>query len=255
MRIGIDARFYGSLGKGLGRYTEKLIKNLQEIDKKNQYFIFLLKENFQECEIVSQNFHKIIVNCRWYTLKEQISLPLILNQYRLDLVHFPHFNVPLLYRKNFIVTIHDLILISFPTLRRTTLNPLFYRLKFLAYRFVINSAIKRAKKIITVSRFTKKDLLRNYSLSAEKIAITYEACEPRLKSKSDKNRSVQVLEKYGIIKPYLLYVGNAYPHKNLEKLILAFQLLRKRVGNLNLVLIGKEDYFFKKLKVTYYHLN
>ncbi len=248
MRIGIDARFYGSLGKGLGRYTEKLIKNLQEIDKKNQYFIFLLKENFQECEIVSQNFHKIIVNCRWYTLKEQISLPLILNQYRLDLVHFPHFNVPLLYRKNFIVTIHDLILISFPTLRRTTLNPLFYRLKFLAYRFVINSAIKRAKKIITVSRFTKKDLLRNYSLSAEKIAITYEACEPRLKSKSDKNRSVQVLEKYGIIKPYLLYVGNAYPHKNLEKLILAFQLLRKRVGNLNLVLIGKEDYFFKKLK-------
>src|SRR4030042_3475385 len=60
--------------------------------------------------------------------------------------------------------------------------------------------------------------------------------------------SEQVLEKYGIIKPYLVYVGNAYPHKNLERLVLVFRELRKKHPHLRLVLVGKEDYFYRRLK-------
>ena len=148
--IGIDARFYGTIGKGLGRYTQKLIENLEKTDTENRYFVFLRKENFEEYQPKNPNFQKVMADYKWYTVYEQINMPRILSKYKLDLVHFPHFNVPIFYRKRFIITIHDLILIHFPTIRGTTLNPFCYWIKFLAYKVIIDSAIKRAKKIITV---------------------------------------------------------------------------------------------------------
>ncbi|MCX6765964.1 MAG: glycosyltransferase family 1 protein [Candidatus Moranbacteria bacterium] len=246
MRIGIDARFYGSVGKGLGRYTQKLIENLEIIDQENRYFIFLRKENFKEYQPKNKNFQKILADYHWYTFSEQINMPRILKRYDLDIVHFPHFNVPLLFRKKFIITIHDLILLNFPTIRGTTLNPLFYWLKFLAYKIVIRSAIKRAKKIIAVSQFTKYDIFKNYRVPEEKIAVTYEACDSRSSVANPDGK--QAPRDYGIMKPYILYVGNAYPHKNLEALVLAFKKLNKEEKNLQLVLVGKEDYFYRRLK-------
>jgi glycosyltransferase involved in cell wall biosynthesis len=254
MRIGIDARFYGSVGKGLGRYVQKLIENLQKIDKENKYFIFLLAENFDEFNPKNKNFTKVLANYHWYTFSEQINMPKILNQYDLDIMHFAHFNVPLFYRRKFIITIHDLILLHFSTLKSTTLSPVIYWIKFFTYKIVIGSAIRRAKKIITVSKFSKKDILINYpNLKKDKISVIYEACDLKcVKNKSDKNRVG--LKKYGIIKPYLLYVGNAYPHKNLDRLVAAWRLFLVRSGfemnkkNLpQLVLVGKMDYFYKQL--------
>ena len=254
MKIGIDARFYGPTGKGLGRYTQKLVDNLEQIDRENEYFVFLRTDNFDEYRPRHDNFHKVLADYRWYTFAEQIRMPILLNKYALDLVHFPHFNVPLLYRKKFVVTIHDLILIHFPTLRGTTLNPLFYRVKFLAYKWAIGSAIRRSKKIIAVSDFTRSDILSHYAVSPEKIARTYEACDDFCRL-SDADEPA-VLKKYGlpvddyaIIKPYLLYVGNPYPHKNLERLIRAFSLLQKDNEGLFLVLVGKDDFFYQRLKM------
>jgi glycosyltransferase involved in cell wall biosynthesis len=117
----------------------------------------------------------------------------------------------------------------------------------LAYRLIINSAIKRSEKIITVSEFTKKDILENYkNIASEKINITYEACEKSPAPSSNKDE--EILGYYGIIKPYLIYVGNAYPHKNLEKLVSAFSLLREDYPHLSLAFVGKEDYFYLRLK-------
>ncbi|MFH0969641.1 MAG: glycosyltransferase family 1 protein [Patescibacteria group bacterium] len=247
MRIGIDARFFGTIGKGLGRYTQKLIENLEKISvgNENQFFIFLRKENFDEYQPKNKNFHKILADYQWYTISEQVNMPKTLNKYNLDLVHFPHFNVPLFYEKPFIITIHDLILLHFPTIKATTINPIFYWIKFLAYKLVISFAIKRAKRIIAVSNFTKKDILKYYQVPSEKIAVTHEACDQINDSLNPDNQN-KILEKYGIIKPYALYVGNAYPHKNLEALVLAFKEISGK--DLNLVLVGKEDYFYKKLK-------
>lgn len=251
MRIGIDARFFGAIGKGLGRYTQKLIENLEKADKTNQYFIFLREENFNDYIPRNKNFHKILADYRWYTLSEQISMPRLLNKYNLDLVHFPHFNVPLFYKKPFIITIHDLILLHFPTIRGTTLNPLFYWLKYAAYKIVIRSAIKRAKKIIAVSNFTREDILKSYNVAENRIAVTYEAGdltgEIKEIGKIGNIGGDIILKKYGIIKPYILYVGNAYPHKNLEALVLAFEIFNKD-NNRQMVLVGKEDYFYQRLK-------
>ncbi len=256
MRIGIDARFFGAIGKGLGRYTQKLIENLEKISAKggpafswdnNEYFIFLRKENFNDYIPRNKNFQKVLADYRWYSFSEQINMPRLLNKYNLDMVHFPHFNVPLFYKKPFIITIHDLILLHFPTIRGTTLSPLFYRLKYAAYKFVIKSAIKRARKIIAVSEFTKNDILKNYKIPENKISVTYEACDLTDIGEIGGIENDNILKKYGIIKPYLLYVGNAYPHKNLEALVLAFEIFNKD-NDYQLVLVGKGDYFYQRLK-------
>ena len=256
MRIGIDARFYGPIGKGLGRYTQKLIENLEKVSAQggsalggnDQYFIFLRKDNIAEYKPKNKNFKKVLADFPWYSWQEQLKFPRLLNKYDLDLVHFPHFNVPFFYFGKFVVTIHDLILIHFPTVRSTTLNPLFYWFKFFIYKIVIQSAILRSNRIISVSRFTKRDILENYrSIPNEKIRVTHEACEDYCMLSPNKDN--EIIARYGIIKPYIMYVGNAYPHKNLERLVLAFKELQKTKKELKLVLIGKMDYFYSRLKL------
>ena len=245
-RIGIDARFYGSIGKGLGRYTQKLIEHLEKIDSENQYFVFLRRENFEEYVPSRPNFQKVLADYQWYSFAEQLFFPKLLNSYKLDLMHFPHFNVPILYFRKFVITIHDLILLHFPTKHASTLSPSLYWLKFLAYRLVIWSGIIRSQRIIAVSEFTKKDILSQYSIAKNKIVVTYEACEKNVSNSSQ--LPAQILEKYGIMKPYLLYVGNAYPHKNLERLVLAFAQVLAKSQDLHLVLVGKQDYFYARLR-------
>jgi glycosyltransferase involved in cell wall biosynthesis len=247
MKIGIDARFYGTVGKGLGRYSQKLIENLEKIDSENQYFIFLRKENWNDYEPSRNNFTKVLANIPWYGIREQILFPRLLKKYNLSFVHFPHFNVPLLWRGKFIVTIHDLILMHFPTKRATTLSPLLYSFKKLAYKIVISRAVRRSEKIIAVSEHTKRDLIEIFRIPASKIIVTYEAVD--LAQQAPRQSARHVLARYDIIKPYILYVGNAYPHKNLERMLLAFKQILKRHPHLRLVLVGRQDYFYKRLKI------
>jgi glycosyltransferase involved in cell wall biosynthesis len=253
MRIGIDARFYGSVGKGLGRYTQKLIENLEKISADNsgvltvnKYYIFLRKENWEEYQPKNKNFFKVRADIPWYGIREQIFLPRILRKFNLDLVHFPHFNVPLFYREKFIVTIHDLILFHYPTRRASALSPFFYFFKKMAHRLVIRNAIKKSEKIIAVSAHTKDDIMKRFGTPVDKIVVTHEGIDPIQKAPTEPGE--KILSKYGIIKPFLLYVGNVYPHKNLERLILVFREIVKKHPHLYLVLVGKEDYFYKRLK-------
>lgn len=263
MKIGIDARFYGPAGRGgLGRYTAELIRALEMLDSENDYVIFLRRENFDQYVPANNRFRKVLADFHWYSFSEQLLFPFVLLREKLDLVHFPHFNVPILYWRPFIVTVHDLILVRFPTLRATTLSPLWYRLKFLAYRFVIRNAIVRSSTLVTISKYTKQDILERYCVSPRKMVVTYEAASSmcRLLLYKDAERffvSLNLLpvepsnEKEGysfhdILKPYALYVGNAYPHKNLERLLLAFDAFPDTSAHL--VLVGGDDYFYRRLK-------
>ncbi len=247
MRIGIDARFFGPIGKGLGRYTQKLVENLEKIDSENEYFVFLRKENFNEYNPVKKNFKKVLADFKWYSFEEQLKFPKLLKKHNLDLMHFTHFNIPILYRGKFIATIHDLILLHFPTIKNSRLNPIFYRLKFMAYRMVIKHAIKRSNRIITVSNFTKTDIIKNFKrIPEEKLIVTYEAAEDYCMLSPDKDD--EILSRYGIMKPYIMYVGNAYPHKNLEKLAEGFAVALSKYSGLHLVLVGKDDFFYSRLR-------
>jgi glycosyltransferase involved in cell wall biosynthesis len=249
MKIGIDARFFGSKEKGLGIYIQKLVEYLEKNyqGKEHDFYIFLRKNRFDQYQPKNKQFHKVLADFKWYGWREQLIYPFFLNKYDLDSMHFGHFNVPILYRKKIVVTIHDLILFNFPTFRNSTLSRTYYLFKLLAYKLVIKSAVKRAEKIIAISKFTKKDLLRIFEVLPDKIKVIYQGCNFE---KNSKNRnSKKILKKYGIMKPYLLYVGNAYPHKNLDRLIEAFCVFNKsNQDKYKLVLVGEKDYFYKKLE-------
>lgn len=256
-RIGIDARFYGPVGKGLGRYTQEVVDNLIKLDAVNQYVIFLRKENFYEFNCDGRRVKKVLADIKWYGLAEQLVFPFYLIGERLDLMHFPHFNVPLFCPVKFVVTIHDLILIKFPTLRATTLGPLVYKIKNLAYKIVISAAVRRARKVLAVSEFTKNEVVKQFGIAPGKIIVTYEGVANLSVSSSVSGKSlIDESPKFkGFLssvemtnKPYLLYVGNAYPHKNLEGLVKIFSEINKARPELSLVLVGKEDYFYSRLK-------
>jgi glycosyltransferase involved in cell wall biosynthesis len=259
MRIGIDARFYGPLGKGLGRYIQEVVDNVLKIDEENEYVIFLCRQNFDEFASISPRVRKVAVAARWYSLAEQLEMPYLIWREKINLMHFPHFNVPILTPVKFVVTIHDLILTKFPTIRASTLSPAFYKIKNFLYHIVITLAVKRAKKIIAVSEFTKKDVVEKFNIRPEKVSVTYEGVanlahgnDSLFVKKLDDRKT---LLSYNIIDNFILYVGNVYPHKNLESLLEVFVEFHKKYPALRLVLVGKEDYFYKRLKDTAAALN
>lgn len=252
-RIGIDARFYGPLGKGLGRYTQEIVDQVTSLDTENEYVIFLSKNNFDEFNPSSNRITKVLADIPWYGLAEQLQMPRIIFKQNLDLIHFPHFNAPVFSRVPFVVTIHDLILTKFPTIRATTLGPIIYFLKNIAYQLVINIAAMRSKRVIAVSEYTKTDIIEQFGIMPEKVCVIYEgvaSLDQSVDSRfASKLKADEVLLNSCILGPYLLYVGNAYPHKNLETLIKVFLKLHVKYPLLKLVLVGREDYFYHRLKL------
>ncbi|MFZ1654564.1 MAG: glycosyltransferase family 1 protein [Candidatus Moraniibacteriota bacterium] len=253
MRIGIDARFYGSLGKGLGRYTEKLITYLEQIpDDGHTYVVFLRRENYDEYQPTNARFEKVIADYPWYGWQEQLRFPFLLRRYRLDLVHFPHFNVPILVAVPFVVTLHDLILLHYPTVKASELSPFLYWLKYLAYRIVIALAVRRARAIITVSRFTQSDVLSVFPQARGKTHTTLEAADPYChwmppRAEQQFLASLRLGHSDAGVEdnaPFVLYVGNAYPHKNLELLL----QVAPKFPAIIFLCVGKEDYFYRAFR-------
>jgi len=250
MRIGIDARFLGPIGTGIGRYTQKLIENLENIDGKNEYLIFLRKENFNLYEPANPNFHKALADIPWYSAREQINLPVIFDRERFDLLHVPHFNIPIFYRGKFIITIHDLIKNEWGGAEATTKGPMEYFIKRLGYSVVIRRAVHRAKAIITPSNYVKEKVVDLFRIDPKKIVVTYEAGTLLGKERTVAEKKVEdVLGRFKITKPYFLYVGNVYPYKNVGRLLKAIKMLNEEAGKqAQLVLVGARDIFRERLE-------
>ncbi len=238
MKIGIDARLWSQ--GGVGRYIRNLCFNLAQIDKNNSYVLFVTKQDDQSVKdiIKNKNWKITIANVKWHSLREQLFLRRIIEKEKVDLMHFPYFNVPVFYNKPFVITIHDLIYHHFVSGQAST-HPLWLLgFKILSYRFVIRNAANRSKKIIAVSNFTKNDIANTLKVDKQKIEVIYEA--------ADDVRNLKTQE-IGI-KNYFLYVGNVYPHKNMGLLLEAFKVLSQKNPNLHLVFVGKEDFLYKELK-------
>lgn len=246
MKILIDCRFWGEKYTGLGRYTQNLVVNLLRIDKKNNYVLLVKNDNlFDTNALSSARVQLARCNVVHYSLREQLEIPLILNKLRLDLVHFPHFNIPIGYFGKFVVTIHDLIKHYSRGIETTTRNPLIYAGKYLGYKFVFNQAITRSKKILVPSEAIKKEILKFYDIPGDKIIVTYEGVDDKFVIQQKKE---EILGKYGIKKPYVIYVGNAYPHKNLRNLILAIRLMNNSNLSIQLVISCARDIFWHRLE-------
>ncbi len=246
MRIGIDARLWSQTG--VGRYIRNLVLNLQNLDKENEYTLFVRPKDYDKVKIQISNpkFRISKINIKWHSLGEQARFPAILDKEKLDLMHFPYFSVPVFYKRPYIVTIHDLIINHFPTGKASTLSKPLYESKLLAYKYVIKKAAKNSKKIIAVSNATKDEIIDHLGVSADKVKVIYNGIEEEFKNQKPKIKN----KDYGM---YFLYVGNAYPHKNLERLIQAFSKVKfQETGTgsqeLKLVLVGKRDFFYQRLE-------
>ncbi len=239
MKIGIDARLINETG--VGRYIRNLIGELIELDKENSYVLFLPKSVFEDFKLSNERWQKRLADVRWHSVKEQIIMPWLFLREGLDVVHIPYFNIPFLYPGKFVVTIHDLTIMHLDTGRASTLPLPLYKLRRIGYHLILSAAIGRASKIIAVSEVTKKEILKHFDVLPEHVVVTYEGVDEKLKVKSDQVKLVKPKN----LGEYFLYVGNVYPHKNVEVLIHAFE---KVDTHAKLVLVGRDDYFYQRLK-------
>lgn len=252
MKIGIDARLWGETG--VGRYVRNLVKNLQVIDEKNDYVLFVLGKDVSNVkqQVSGKNWKIVTANIHWHSLQEQVAFPSLLYKENLDLMHFPYFSLPIFYKGHFVVTIHDLIIYHYPTGRASTLPLPIFKIKYLGYKTIVNQAIKNANRIIVPLESVKKDLIETTHVNENKIAVTQEGVDEALFHSENKKTEIDHVLNGLLNSKYFLYVGNAYPHKNIETLLRAFNTFREKHGdNYYLYLIGNEDFFYKRLKQNF----
>jgi len=235
-KIIIDARLYGPKHTGIGRYTKNLLTHLPLTPKFKDFDISLIVDKTQLKEIkkdLNNNYRLIPVSIKTYSLKEQLLLPFILYKHKPNLVHFTHFNKPIIYFGRSVVTIHDLIKHFYKGKLTTTKAQLFYWPKYLAYLLVTYLSIK-TNHIIVPSFYWQKYLIDKYKVSKSKIITTHEAVDPNF-LKQDRH----IIKK---AQNYIIYTGNLYPHKNFFIILKAL----KKLPDLKLKVICSRDVFQKR---------
>lgn len=214
MKILIDARLYGPENAGLGRYVTNLIEQFSKTDTKDN-FIVLLRKKYYESLVFPSNWKKVLADYRHYSFAEQIKLPAVINKENPDVTHFPHFNVPILFKGKYVVTIHDMLMHKSVGKSATTLSAPIYLIKRIGYKYVFKNAVRKAKLVIVPTNTIKKELIKEYKLNVDKVIVTYEGFDEKIKNSMSKV----------VDGKYFVYAGNAYPHKNLISLIKAINIL------------------------------
>lgn len=243
LRIGIDCRMYSSKFTGIGRYVYELVHHLAQTDTKNNYVLFFNEPEFSKFVPPNERFTKVKAGAAHYSFAEQTVFLYRLLKAKLDVMHFTHFNAPILYRRKSVVTIHDLTLSFFPGNKMR--SPL-YRM---AYKLTLSASVANASKVITVSNYTSKDLQKMFHTDANKIQTIYEGVTDEFRKNENEEEVEATKKRYGITKPFILYTGVWRSHKNLVGLIKAFDLLRKKhTEEIELVITGKEDPLYPEVR-------
>lgn len=237
-KIGIDARLYSQTG--VGTYLKNLIYFLEKKDLKNKLvYIYLLPEDYKKLTFKNKNILKRKVYERWHTIGEQLGFAVKLYQDNLDLMHFTYFSYPIFYFRKFIATVHDVTPLLFKTGKASTKNKFIYDLKHLFFRLILRCQIVRAVRIITPTLTVKGQLEKIYGKKiSNKISSIYEGVNYQIIN-SKENKSLG--KKF---EDFFIYVGNFYPHKNIERLIRAFSTVKT---SSKLLLLGPNDFFKRRL--------
>lgn len=216
IKIGFDARMIRH--SGIGTYSRALLKHLTV---KPEYDFTLFGDLNK---LVNYQARKVLADFPIYSVKEQIFFPVLLKRNPVEIFHVPHYNAPLGYRGTLVVTVHDLIHLKFPP----------SRLAYVYARGMLEAVCRKARKIIAVSQHTKKDIIDMIGIPEQKITVIYNAVSDEIFAPATPSASLPNLET-----PYLLYVGNIKPAKNVTRLIDAFLLAKQKAPDLRLMLVGK----------------
>ncbi len=232
MRIGIDARKLHDFG--IGTYIRNLLRQLARLDTRTEYVLLCRADDVDTLRATGPNFRPVAIRAGNYTVAEQWALPLALKREGVTLFHAPHYVLPPLVACRSVVTIHDCIHLMFPQYLPNRLAPYYART-------FIGLAAKRADRVLTVSESSKRDILRFVDIPPERIDVIYNAYDERF-SRAPRDEDVErVRERYQLHGEFVMYAGNVKPHKNVERLIDAFHLVRHRgLDHLKLIVIGDE---------------
>lgn len=247
MKIAVDSRMLKM--SGIGTYIQNLMRN-------DCYQIALgNKEDISEINKIDED-NIIEFESKIYGIKEQLKFPYKqLREMKPDILHVPHYNIPIFYRGKMVVTVHDLTHLIHKEFLPN-------KLAYYYAKFMIWLAIKKAKTVFTVSENTKKDILKYFKVHPDKIKVAPLAVGEEFIKKNIKDIEY-LYEKFNIPrnKKILMYVGNLKPHKNLEKLIEAFSLIENK-EDYRLLLVGKAFKSYnvledreKELKIDKYVIN
>lgn len=234
MKICIDARLYGTRHTGIGVYIENLIANLPEKDK-----IVLIVDEIANHDSKLDGYQKVVAKYHPYSNFAQFEMWWLLHKIKPDLVHIPHFTIPVLWGGRMVVTIHDLIKHFSKGADTTTRHPVIYWLKYFQYLIIMQITVRRAEKIIVPTKYWQNILLSTYGLAKEKIVVTYEGVSDDFAKNKGSNIDLPDHN------PYVLYVGNVYPHKNIPTLLTA---IKKLDGRVLLILVGARSVFAERIK-------
>jgi glycosyltransferase involved in cell wall biosynthesis len=212
--IAIDCRFAGT-GTGLSRYTTELVEAMLARHDPDVRYVLLVRD-VSAIAGVALPHRTVLVDIPHYSRAEQTKLPQVLRATGADLAYFPHFNAPFFCPIPFVATVHDLILHRYPG------DASF--LKRAAYRILLHRTLRRARSVIAVSEWTRRDVARTYGPRiAKKTVVVGEGVTDEYVPQSQP-RIQAVRDRYGLKKPFFLYVGNCKVHKNVQTLVSAFSL-------------------------------
>ena len=225
--VTIDARW---LVGGIGTYTENLLQGFGH--NANGLELHAIVRGADATRVKEWCSRVTVVNAPIYTLWEQLLVPRAAKE--CNLLHVPHYNVPVLHRGPLIVSIMDVIHISCEPYRNSARS-------FLYARPMLNFAARKADHIVTVSNYSKAQIVETLGVPATKITVIHCGVGAEFHPDYDKQECRSVVENLGISRPYLLYVGNLKPHKNVSTLLQALAQLntRKRLCH-ELVIVGDD---------------
>lgn len=239
MKIAIDARMMGPLQtRGIGRYIEELVRAL--IKSAPQHELILLVRDpksspFQD----AKNVRHLKADIPWYGFEEQMKMTSLLKRAKADVIHFPHWNMPLGFSGKCVVTVHDLLLVHQPaSAKASTRNPITAGIKRLGHRFVLRHALQEARQICVPSKWVAEDVRRLSPKAAHKIMVTSEGLSRFPAPDAERVPS----------DPFLFYVGSAYPHKRLDLLLEAWETLARRHPHISLIIAGEQDVFMERYR-------
>lgn len=236
MKIGIDgraAKWYR--GTGIGTYTYQLINSINSLDKVNNYLLFMPESC--SCDIVFEsNFDvKNITENNKDNFWDEVNIPNILQGSDIELYHVPQNGIGLPYDKrcSMIITLHDIIPYKMPE----TVGPNYLRI----FLDQIPKIIPHCDGIITVSEYSKNDIIKEFNFPKEKVFVTHLAPENIYRPLNKEFSKKLIKDIYSIEGDFLLYIGGFSPRKNILGLIDAFSLLLSHTNRkLNLVIAGKK---------------
>lgn len=238
--IGIDARFALYDRRGIGNYTLELIDQLKQIGSDDTYLLYVDREDKERLLPNNDNFKVVLIPSKNYFIWEQCLLPLFLYAGGVDILHCPANTAPLWLNKRvkLVVSLLDVMFLKdYAQLPRS--SSVYQRLGRYYRKFVVSRVIKRASRIITISDYSRRDILAHYPwLKPDIISVTHLAVNEKCRSDPDN----KVLKKWGISGDYILLLGAVDPRKNTAQALKAFLDLKERkLLKPKLVITGLSD--------------